>query len=86
MIGTKTGLCFLIFSTSKIPATVKIGYEVVQVKPYIKKNSALEINAKNDILHYDAMIRMLKKSLVVNVLEFKAPSVRLCSMQQPEVD
>nr|BDW09885.1 MAG: hypothetical protein [Marsupenaeus japonicus pemonivirus] len=33
----KTGLCFLTFSTPKIPSTVKIGYEIVQVRPYIQK-------------------------------------------------
>nr|BDT62484.1 MAG: hypothetical protein [Melicertus latisulcatus pemonivirus] len=36
-VRVKTGLYFLTFSTPKIPSTVKIGFEIVQVRPYIHK-------------------------------------------------
>jgi len=36
-VRTKTGLCFLTFASSKIPEYVTVGYERVQVRPYIQK-------------------------------------------------
>ncbi|KAK3865707.1 hypothetical protein Pcinc_028717 [Petrolisthes cinctipes] len=33
----KFGLCFLTFASAQIPETVKIGYEIVHVRPYIQK-------------------------------------------------
>jgi len=36
-VRTKTGLCFLTFASSKIPEYVYVGYERVQVRPYIQK-------------------------------------------------
>ena len=36
-VRTKTGLCFFTFASRRIPEKVKIGYEYVQVRPYIQK-------------------------------------------------
>nr|XP_027232794.1 uncharacterized protein LOC113824260 [Penaeus vannamei] len=36
-VRTKTGLCFLTFALNKIPEYVNVGYERVQVRPYIQK-------------------------------------------------
>ena len=36
-VRTKTGLCFLTFALNKIPEYVNVGYERVQVRPYVQK-------------------------------------------------
>ena len=34
---TRTGLCFVTFASKTVPEKVKVGYEIVQVRPYIQK-------------------------------------------------